>query len=512
MPGNLQQRGHRDWPQNNDRSYNGNYQRGRSNNRERQGENHARWDIDRHHDNDSRGSTDQTRDGVHHRDSSYDRYNNGRSRDTVQQQRRQQQRRENSPSQGHNIDNSRGRHQETTTPRNGTTRATFHQSTTATAPDDVTTRPTSGSDPAFTALWTGLARSIQCRHHQQIWQEVPTFIKRNVNNLLRHVNPPGANDVYRRKMALIGIEFCNKITAATSEHIINTLEDNDAKLTHPNMDTLERAQKLAASNTGRRLKRMSSADLLKYAAAAASRSKRFNNSTNEPSHHRHAEAMSTSTTTGLTRRMGPSQPPTSAANNEDDDANWTLVQNKHHSTRRTFRQTPPPHTGTTASTTNKKRKAASSRNSSPTTDLESLAPADKLVVTAMEESATDNVPINDNTVDCNADNQPTTSTTRRLPTGDGVFIHDTQKNVFIVEVPCPTNMTSARRRHLELLNSEMSEFVTHDVHIPPPTHDNVKIATTDKAGIHHTPETTNRILQSIAEAAIGRVFPPLAAC
>ena len=313
-------------------------------------------------------------------------------------------------------------------------------------------------------------------------------------------------------MALIGIEFCNKITAATSEHITNILDDNDAKLTHPNIDTLERAQKLAASNTGRRLKRMSSADLHKHVSAAASRSKRFNNSTNEPFHHRHAEETSTSTTTGPTRRMGPSQRSTMAANNEDDDANWTLVQNKHRSKRRTFQQAPPPPTRTTASTTNKKRKAASPRNSSPTTDLESLAPTNKLVVAAMEESATNMEPLNDNTVDGNADSQPTTSTTRRLPTSDGVIMHDTQKNVFIVEVPCPTNMTSSRRRHLELLNSETSEFVSHGVHIPPPTHDSVKIATMDKAGIHHTPETANRILQSIAEAATGRVFPPSAAC
>jgi hypothetical protein len=655
MPGHLQQRGYRDLPYNNDRAHD-NYQRGRSNTRGRRDGNYTRRNNDRYNDNRSGGSTDRPRNGARHRDSSFHRNgqnNNGRSRDTVQRQRRQPQRRKNSPYQGYYNDNPRGRHQETTTSRNGTRRAT----TTTTAPDDVTTRTTSGSDPAFTALWTGLARSIQCRHHRQVWQEVPTFVKRNVNNLLRNVNPPGVNDDYRKKMALIGIEFCNKITAATYEHITSILDDNDAKLTHPNIDTLERAWELAISNIGRRLKRLSSTDRLNYASAAASRSKRLNNSTNEPFRQRHTEATTTSKTTGPATRTGPNQPSTSTTHHEDDENNWTLVQSKHRSRRGAVLQTPLPHiistastTRTTTPTTNKKRKAESSRNPSPTTDLESHAPTNKLVVTAIEEPAIDMEPIGDDTVDCIADSQPTNFTTRRPPTGDLLIFLDTSmestganattkksvnpatapkpprlhnnysttpagvhvfegnkdewefnqanpsklivladsnlrqashvpdslevfslpgaklqhltkaiknyvpaqkdaqiavaiqiginhrddeshiiegrvlelqeallehphiKNVFIVGVPCPTNFTPERRRHVEQLNQEMSEFVTRDFHIPPPTHNNVEIATTDKDGIHHTSETANRILQSIAEAAIGRVFPPPAAC
>jgi len=124
-------------------------------------------------------------------------------------------------------------------------------------------------DPALQNAAKRIFQFAQIQHHIRNWDtDVPTTIKRNVDNVLRNINPPLINDDYRFQLSTAGIDFADDIRATTSAFLRQQLDNAKEALSTISLDTnLTHAAAIATGYT-KRLTRMRPVDRDAYVREA----------------------------------------------------------------------------------------------------------------------------------------------------------------------------------------------------------------------------------------------------
>ena len=110
---------------------------------------------------------------------------------------------------------------------------------------------------------------VQTNHHINNWTKtIPTTIKANIDNVLKNINPPMADDDYRLQLARAGIKFADEIRSITTEFIKRKLNYVTEQLKKPK-DNLNLDSAISIATTySNRMGRLKRSDRDKYLQGA----------------------------------------------------------------------------------------------------------------------------------------------------------------------------------------------------------------------------------------------------
>lgn len=194
------------------------------------------------------------------------------------------------------------------------------------------------TDPTLRNTAKTIFRFAQLKHHLKNWHtNMPTTIKANIDNTLRNINPPLADDNYRVQLATAGIEFANNLRAITKSFLQRQLDDviNTLKTTKVDVN-LSHAGDIA-STYAKHMGRMKTADRDYYIRTAVSliqpQQRPTTSSTNPPrplddKRTPHTNTTGTTTTNNLDNPNSNNGTINASTQPTNEGNAWTVVTNR----------------------------------------------------------------------------------------------------------------------------------------------------------------------------------------
>ena len=133
------------------------------------------------------------------------------------------------------------------------------------------TQKTSNNDD-FAAVSKCLYRIVQLHHHNKNWEQLPRSIDERLRRLATDINPPMADDDFRRSIRTATEKFSREIVEVVQTHLQRKLVAKETEAAALDPSDLDRAKSIAAKyvdvRLGKRLEPSRRAQLLDRAAAS----------------------------------------------------------------------------------------------------------------------------------------------------------------------------------------------------------------------------------------------------
>lgn len=135
---------------------------------------------------------------------------------------------------------------------------TYAEATAASSHQRNTGENTTNTKSAFTALWKGLYKAVQLRHHKHNWINPPQSLKGRIDGLLVNINPPSASQNLTHDLSTSGIRFADDIKNDVKKHLNTEISKVYQELSYMKFDA--RARLVADKWLTKRLPRLKSSD------------------------------------------------------------------------------------------------------------------------------------------------------------------------------------------------------------------------------------------------------------
>jgi hypothetical protein len=401
----------------------------------------------------------------------------------------------------------------------------------------------------FSSIVKSGYRHCQIRHHEAIWDELPRKIGRLFHEAFQTITPPYPDNELRRDFEQLETELQNSIRTTVQTHLKRARERNARELSHLNPDNKEKALEITYRQLSKNLgRKMSHEEKAKYLAEASNMITDNDARINQPMQEKPTQIGEEETSTQSRQEETAMQNKPEEARTQEDIEITTNME-VETTTRKRTRSSPQTTARPIVERLNleesplqgadrcKKNRLGEPNNNGETRnaivhqreiktlwEIKPMENTDTIIIGDSNLTMASQIPEN---VEVHAFPgmlfQHATAVLNKLPKRNNKIkvilavginhrdwswedlepemeglhrtLTDVNADIYLAGVPLHNKLNTEQRGILTRLNNRMKEWQTGNF-ISPILAEDVEVSPTDRYRIHHTQETTNKVMQS----------------